>query len=57
MYFVFWRDRLGQYRITLKGGNHENIVTTEGYVSKAGAQNALRLLRLTNTFTPLKDQA
>lgn len=57
MYFVLWRDRLGQYRITLKGANHEIIVTTEGYTVKASAQNALRLLRLTHALTPLKDQA
>lgn len=57
MYFVLWRDRLGQYRITLKGGNHENLVTTEGYTVKNSALNALRLLRMTNTLTSLKDQS
>ncbi len=57
MYFILWRDRLGQYRITLKGANHEIIVTTEGYTVKASAQNALRLLRMSNLYTPVQDQA
>jgi len=55
MYFQIWKDRAGQYRATLKGGNHETIVTTEGYVSKASADNAIRLMKQTNALTPVRN--
>ncbi len=55
-YMEIWRDRLNQYRLTLKGANHQIIATTEGYTTKASAENAARLLRQTNSLTPIYDR-
>ena len=54
-YFVIWKDKAGQYRLTLKGGNNKIIFTTEGYINKLSAENAARLARSTNVLTKIKD--
>lgn len=54
-YLVIWRDRLGQYRLTLRAGNNEIIFTTEGYVQKASAENAARIVKTLNSATRVVD--
>jgi uncharacterized protein YegP (UPF0339 family) len=39
--FVITKDSKGEYRFALKAGNGETIATSEGYASKAGAQNGV----------------
>jgi len=56
MYFIIWKDRTGQFRTTLKAANHETIVTTEGYINRASAENAIRLIRQANALTPVQDR-
>lgn len=54
-YFKIWKDTQGYYRLTLKGGNHETIFTTEGYVSKSSALNAKSVVTSTNALTQVID--
>lgn len=39
--FELFTDRAGQFRFRLKAGNHEIILTSEGYTTKAAAQNGI----------------
>lgn len=54
-YFKIWKDTRGEYRLTLKGGNHETIFTTEGYTTKAGATNAKQVVTSTSSLTQVVD--
>jgi uncharacterized protein YegP (UPF0339 family) len=38
--FEIWKDKKGEYRVRFKY-NSETIFSTEGYTSKASAQNAI----------------
>jgi uncharacterized protein YegP (UPF0339 family) len=39
--FEIYQDKAGEYRFRLKAGNGETIAASEGYVSKASAQNGI----------------
>lgn len=54
MYFTITNDRDG-YRARLYSGN-QLIWWTEGYVNKAGAQNAIRIAASTTVNTPVYDR-
>ena len=42
--FEIYKDKKGEYRLTLKSSNGRIIFTTEGYKKKASAQNALMVV-------------
>lgn len=44
MYFAIHRSSNRQYYFTIKGGNHETLATSETYVAKASAQNAINVI-------------
>jgi len=39
-----FKDKAGEVRGRVKGGNGKILATTEGYKNKASAENALKLL-------------
>ncbi|MFY2825169.1 YegP family protein [Ruegeria sp. MALMAid1280] len=39
--FEIYEDKAGEYRFRLKAGNGEIILSSEGYVQKAGAENGV----------------
>lgn len=43
--FVLTKDKKGEYRFSLKAGNGEVIAISEGYASKASAQNGIASVR------------
>jgi uncharacterized protein YegP (UPF0339 family) len=54
MYFTIRKDSDG-YRARLFSGG-DLIWWTEGYVRKAGAENAIRIARSTSSSTPIRDR-
>lgn len=54
MYFTIRKDSDG-YRARLYSGS-DLIWWTEGYVRKAGAENAIRIARSTSNATPIRDR-
>lgn len=46
----------GGYRARIRGGNNEIMFTTEVYVSKAGAQNAINVVKSNAMFAPIYDR-
>ena len=54
-YFTIRKDRDG-YRARLYANNNELVWWTEGYVRKAGAENAIRIARETSNRTPIRDR-
>ena len=54
-YFQLWKDEAGEFRLTLKGGNHEIIFTTEGYTRKENALKAAKLTAAAGLEVPIKD--
>ncbi|SHK42730.1 Uncharacterized conserved protein YegP, UPF0339 family [Roseomonas rosea] len=55
MYFTINKNAAGYYYWNLKAANHEIIAQSETYVSKAGCQNAINLVKSTNISTPTRD--
>ncbi len=43
--FVITKDKRGEFRFVLKAGNGEVIASSEGYTSKAGANNGIESVR------------
>ena len=43
--FVISKDKKGEFRFVLKAGNGEVIANSEGYTTKAGAQNDIESVR------------
>ncbi len=44
--FVLYEDKRGEWRWNLKAGNGETVAdSSEGYKSKAGAENGIRLVQ------------
>lgn len=43
--FEIYKDLSGQFRFRLKAANNEVIAVSEGYASKAGAQNGIASVR------------
>lgn len=39
--FELYTDKAGEYRFRLKAGNGENILASEGYKAKSGAENGI----------------
>ena len=39
--FELYKDKAGEYRFRLKAGNGENILASEGYKDKGGAENGI----------------
>ena len=52
--FEIYRDKAGEYRVRFKY-NSETIFSTEGYASKASAQNAIESFKKNGTSAPVKD--
>ncbi len=52
MYFEKYLEN-GQFRWRLRAGNHEIIASGESYVNEAGCDNAVNLVKSTNTSTPV----
>jgi len=45
MYFAIYRSSNGQYYFNIKGGNNETMATSETYVAKSSAQNAINVIK------------
>jgi uncharacterized protein len=43
--FEIFKDKGGQFRFNLKAGNGEVIASSEGYASKASAQNGIESVK------------
>lgn len=43
--FEIYKDKKGEFRFRLKAANGEPILTSEGYVSKAGCQNGIESVK------------
>lgn len=43
--FELYKDRGGEFRFRLKAANGEIIATSEGYVSKSGAENGIESVK------------
>ena len=43
--FELYKDKAGEFRFRLKAGNGENILASEGYKDKAGAENGIASVR------------
>lgn len=56
MYFTI-EAASGGYRGHAYGDNHKLVWWTEVYISKAGVQNAIRLLQLEASTAPVYDRA
>ncbi|WP_411820907.1 YegP family protein [Hyphococcus formosus] len=39
--FELYKDKAGEFRFRLKAGNGENILASEGYKDKSGAENGI----------------
>lgn len=39
-----WEDEAGEWRFTVKGGNHEIVATSEGYTRKGDAERGYETL-------------
>jgi uncharacterized protein YegP (UPF0339 family) len=55
MYFTI-EAASGGYRARIFGGNHELIFLTEVYVHKAGAQNAVNVVKARAATAPVYDR-
>ncbi len=43
--FELYKDKAGEFRFRLKAGNGENILASEGYKDKSGAENGIASVR------------
>ncbi len=43
--FELYKDKAGEFRFRLKAGNGENILASEGYNDKSGAENGIASVR------------
>jgi uncharacterized protein len=58
MYFYLYKDTRGEWRWTLRSGNHEPIsVSSEGYVSKQGALHGIALVKTGAPSAPTYDES
>jgi uncharacterized protein YegP (UPF0339 family) len=46
----------GGYRVHMRGGNHEKVFTSEVFVSKSGAYNAIGLVQSGAATAPVYDR-
>ncbi len=54
--FEIWKDKAGEYRVKFKF-NAETMFTTEGYSSKAAAQNAIASIKKNGPDAPVEDNS
>jgi uncharacterized protein YegP (UPF0339 family) len=54
--FEIWKDKKGEYRVRFKY-NSETIFSTEGYTSKASAQNAIDSIKKNGPNAPVEDNS
>lgn len=54
--FEIYKDRAGEYRARFKY-NSEVIWSTEGYASKAGAENAIESVKKNSSGAPTEDNS
>jgi uncharacterized protein YegP (UPF0339 family) len=54
--FEIWKDKKGEYRVRFKY-NSETIFSTEGYTSKASAQNAIDSIKKNGPAAPTEDNS
>jgi len=54
--FEIWKDKAGEYRVKFKY-NSETMFSTEGYSSKAAAQNAIDSMKKNGPGAPVEDNS
>lgn len=54
--FEIYKDKAGEYRARFKY-NDEVMFSTEGYASKAGAQNAIASVKKNGPDAPIEDNS
>jgi uncharacterized protein YegP (UPF0339 family) len=54
--FEIWKDKKGEYRVRFKY-NSETMFSTEGYSSKASAQNAIDSIKKNGPKAPVEDKS
>lgn len=54
--FEIWKDKKGEFRVRFKY-NSETMFTTEGYASKASAQNAIDSMKKNGPGAPVEDNS
>ena len=47
--FIISTRSNGEFQFVLKAGNHETILTSEGYTAKAGCQNGIESVKKNST--------
>ena len=55
--FVITTDKKGEFRFVLKAGNGEVIASSEGYTTKAGAQNGIESVRKNAADATVEDES
>ena len=54
--FEIFKDKAGEFRVRFKY-NSETIFSTEGYASKASAQNAIDSIKKNGPAAPVEDSS
>ena len=54
--FEIWKDKAGGFRVRVKY-NSETLFSTEGYSSKASAQNAIDSIKKNGPDAPTEDNS
>ena len=54
--FEIWKDKKGEFRVRFKY-NSETMFSTEGYTSKASAQNAIDSIKKNGPGAPTEDNS
>jgi uncharacterized protein YegP (UPF0339 family) len=54
--FELYNDARGEFRFRLKAGNGEVIATSEGYKTKASAENGIESVKTNAPTAPVVDQ-
>lgn len=54
--FELFKDARGEYRFRLKAGNGEVIATSEGYKTKASAENGIKSVQTNAPTAAVVDQ-
>jgi len=54
--FEIWKDKKGEFRVRFKY-NSEIMFSTEGYTSKASAQNAIDSIKKNGPNAPVEDNS
>ena len=54
--FEIYKDKAGEFRVRFKY-NSETIFSTEGYASKASAQNAIESIKKNGPGAPTEDNS